>query len=293
MHHVIIVNPIAGHRNTKKYGYRIQKLLKKYNISSEIYLSKYSGNITEITKKLSNIEDCRFYSVGGDGTLNEIVTGIIGTNSDIVVIPSGTGNDFIKSTNSYISMRKIIINSINKSSRKVDAIKIGKDRYCINILSTGLDAMVAKNVDIFKKVPLISGKFKYILATIYTLFSKKSFKFKIRIDNNEILKGHFTLAAVANGKYYGGGVCPCPDAVIDDSILNICVVDNTTFFEKLSLLPKYQKGKHIGLKQVHIYKCKNIHIVSNRKFPTNIDGEVFYTNKLNISIIPKAINIVD
>ena len=128
MKHVIIVNPVAGRANNLKYGYRIQKLLKKFNIYSKVLTSKYAGHITVITKRLSQKFDCRFYCVGGDGTLNEIVTGIIGTNSDIVVTPYGTGNDFIKSSSKYLSMRKIIIDSINKKSRKIDVLNLGKNK---------------------------------------------------------------------------------------------------------------------------------------------------------------------
>ena len=293
MKHVIIVNPIAGKANNLKYGYRIQKLLKKFSIRSKVLTSKYAGHITEICKRLSHKFDCRFYCVGGDGTLNEIVTGIIGTNSDIVVTPYGTGNDFIKSSSKYLSMRKSITNSINKKPRKVDVLKLGKNKYCINILSAGFDSMIAKNLDKFRKVPLISGKFKYKLSILYTLFFSRSFKFKIRIDSNTILKNRFTLVAVANGKYYGGGICPCPNAIIDDGLINVCAIDNTSLLEKIILLPKYQKGKHTNLKQVHFFNCKKVHIVSTRSFPANIDGEVFYTNKLRIEICPKAINIVN
>lgn len=292
MRHIIIVNPIAGRGNNLKYGIRIQKLLNKNNIFAEIFVSEYAGHITEYTKYVSHNETCRFYSVGGDGTLNEVVTGIIGTESDIVIVPCGTGNDFIKCVSKYMSMRKIILESINKDSRKVDILKVGKDKYCVNILSAGFDSMVAKNVDIFRRVPFISGKFKYSLAIIYTLFSSRNFKFKIRINDNIILKRNFTLVAVANGKYYGGGIMPCPDANIQDSIIDICAVDSTTFFQKLVLLPTYKKGKHSKLKQAKFFKTNKINIVSTRKFPANIDGEVFYTNKLSISVISQAINIV-
>lgn len=292
MKHIIIVNPVAGNKNNQKHGIRIQKLLAKFNISSQILLSKYAGNITEKTKKISNNEQCRFYSVGGDGTLNEIISGIIGTDSDVVVVPCGTGNDFIKSISKYMSMRKIITNSINKASEKVDLLKIGKDKYCINILSAGFDSMVAKNLDKFRKIPFVSGKFKYNLAIFYTLASNRNFKFKIRIDDNKIIKGYHTLVTIANGKYYGGGIMPSPNAIIDDGILDVCAIDSSTTLQKIILLPKYKKGKHLDLKLVHFYRCKKIHIVSTRKFPYNIDGEVFYTNKLNVEIIPKAVNIV-
>ncbi len=292
MRHVIIVNPVAGKKRNISIGKRVYKLLKKYGIESEIFISEYKGHITEYVTKIANIETCRLYSLGGDGTLNEIVTGIYGTSSDIVVIPAGTGNDFIKNYGKYKSMRKIIINSIDKEATKVDVLKIGKHTFCINILSAGFDAMVAKNLDVFRNVPLVTGKFKYSLSIIYTLFSSRNFKFKVRIDGDKVVKKDFTLIAVSNGKYYGGGISPCPDANIYDATLDICLADKTNLLKKLKLLPKYKKGTHTDLKEVSILKAQKISIVSNKKFPANIDGEVFYTNKLNIQIIPQSINIV-
>ena len=291
MKHYILVNPVSGNRKGLKHGIVIKKLLKKYNIEATIVVSEYPGHLTKIAKDLSSKHDCRFYSVGGDGTLNEIVTGIINTNSEIVVVPCGTGNDFVKSISKYISLRKIIIESLNRKATFTDVLQVNKDKYCINILNSGFDAMVAKNVDYFRKVPFISGKMKYNLAIFYTLLANKNYKFKLRTDDI-VKKGNYTLIAVANGKYYGGGILPCPDANVTDGILNVCAIDASRVRQKIILLPRYKKGKHTSLKQVNFYNTKNIHIVSTRKFPVSNDGEVFYTNKLSIKVLKNAIKIV-
>lgn len=291
MKHYILVNPVAGNKRGLKRGITIKKLLTKYNIDSTIVVSEYSGHLTKIAYDLSHKHKCRFYSVGGDGTLNEIVTGIIGSSSDIVVVPCGTGNDFIKSISKYLSMRKIIINSINKESTPTDILKLNKSKYCINILNCGFDAMVAKNVDYFRNIPFISGKAKYNLSIFYTLLANRNYKFKLRVDNN-ILKQNFTLIAIANGKYYGGGICPCPEANTNDGILDICAIDSTRVREKVKLLPKYKKGKHTDLEQAHILNGNKVQLVSNRPFPISIDGEVFYDKKISAKVLRNAINIV-
>jgi YegS/Rv2252/BmrU family lipid kinase len=291
LEHIILVNPIAGRKKGEKYAIRIQKLLEKYNISSSIHVSKHSGNLIEIAKKLSSEKQCRFYSVGGDGTLNEIMQGIIGTNSEIIVTACGTGNDFVKTISKYKSMRKIITNSINTESTSVDIMKLNNNKYCINILSCGFDAMVGKNVDKFRWLPMMSGSFKYNLSILYTLFQNKNFRFKVRL-NNEIYKKNFTLIAISNGKFYGGGVCPSPNANVEDSMLDICVIDSTSLLTKIKLLPKYKSCKHLDLKQVKMIKTNKINIVSSKQFPVNIDGEVFYTKKLKCEVIPKCVRIV-
>ena len=292
MEHVILVNPVSGNHKGKKHGIIVQKLLAKYGINAKIFISDYPGNLTSISKSLSQNSTCRFYVIGGDGTLNEVVCGIINTNSEIVVVPCGTGNDFLKSISKYKSTRKIILESINKKSSKVDLLKINKDKYCINILNAGFDAMVAKNVDNFRIFRFLNGKTKYNLSIFYTLLSNRNYKFKIRDNKNNILKGSFTLIAVSNGKYYGGGICPCPKAEVSDGIINTCVVDSTLIKDKILLLPRYKNGTHSNLKKVHFIDSKKVTIVSTKKFPISLDGEIFYSNKLSISIIKNAINIV-
>lgn len=294
MKHYILANPFSGKKKGLKLAIATKKLLNKNNITADIIVSKYPKYFTKTVKKLSNEHKCRFYVLGGDGTLNEAISGIIGSDSEIVVIPCGTGNDFIKSVSSYLSMRKIIKKSINTPSTKTDVIKVNNDMYCVNILNCGFDALVAKNVDIFRNFPLITGKMKYNLAILYTLLKNKNYKFKIKFDNDNsrVLKGHFTLVAVANGKFYGGGISPCPEAFVTDGILDTCVIDSTTILKKVRFFPKYNKSKHTTLKECHMQNSKEVTIVSTKDFPVSIDGEVIYKKKLHLKVLPSAVNIV-
>lgn len=292
MKHVILVNPVSGRHTGLKHGIVVQKLLKKYNIDSSIVVSEYPGHLTKLAKDLASNDKYRLYVVGGDGSLNEVVCGIIGTSSEIVVIPCGTGNDFLKSVSKYNSIRKIIKGSINKEATKTDILKLNDNKYCVNILNSGFDAMVAQNVDKFRKFNFLSGKMKYNISIFYTLIRNKNYRFKIKLDDKKVYKGTYTLAVIANGKYYGGGVEPCPNAVVNDGLLDTCIIDSTSILTKLSLLPSYKKGNHLHLKQAHIDTAKKIVLVSNQKFPVSIDGEVFYTNKLSAEILKDAINVV-
>lgn len=291
MKHVILANPVSGKKKGKIYATRVKELLKKNGINAEIIMSEYPKHLTKVAQELSKKDKYRFYVLGGDGTLNEVASAVVNTESEIVVVPCGTGNDFLRSISKYMSMRKIINISINKKAIPTDIISYGKNKYCINILNMGFDAMIASNIDKFRNIPFISGSNKYNLSIIYTLSSSKNFKFKIR-SNEKTLKGRFTLAAIANGSYYGGGILPCPKANVKDGFLDCCIIDSTDTLKKLILLPKYKKGKHTNLKQVHIFKTKDISVVSTKKFPISVDGEVYYTNKLHMKVVPKAINIV-
>lgn len=292
MKHIIMVNPVSGKKKGYKHAIVVQKLLKKYNIDSEIISSTYSGELRSLSYEISHKQKTRFYCIGGDGTLNEIVSGIVNTDSDIVVLPCGTGNDFARYNNEYTSLRKIILSSINTQSTKMDVMKLNGNKYCINILNAGFDALIAYNMNKFRWVPLASGTAKYNMSIVYTLFFNRNYK--LRISTNEFkTKDKFTLVAITNAKYYGGGVVPCKNSIANDGKLSICAVKSTSIFEKLILLPRYKNCKHQDLSQVHINdNISNVSIVSNKKFPLSIDGEIIYTNRLKAQILKDAINIV-
>lgn len=292
MKHIIMVNPISGQKNGYKKAIIVQKLLKKYNIESEIICSEYKGHLTKIASEKSSKEQIRFYSIGGDGTLNEIVSGIIGTDSEIVVLPCGTGNDFSRHVNNYKSLRKIILSSLNASSSKFDVIKLNNNRYCINILNCGFDALVAYNLKHFRNIPFVSGTFKYNLSIVYTLFTNRNYKLRIR-TNNITDEAKYTLVALSNGKYYGGGVVPSPEAKADDGKLSICKIYSTSLLTKLILLPKYKSCKHLKINIVYIdNNTEYVSIVSNKKFPLSIDGEVTFTNRVKGKILKGCVNMV-
>lgn len=297
---LVIVNPMAGTGKGLKYIRGIENIFN--NIKKEgmipkdkvfIELTKYVGHATAIVQEY--IEQYKkpivVYVVGGDGTLSEVAHAIKYVDRvSMVVIPRGTGNDFARVTNLYKSMRKIIRRSIQEKPVKVDSIKIGKNT-CINVLNAGLDAAIADNMNLFRKWPLISGSMKYKLAIFYTIFGAKKYKLKIRIDN-KIYKGVYTLIAIGNNKYYGGGVKALPDADISDGKLNICLIDSTNLIQKLIFLPKYSKGKHEKISIVKLLEGKEISVVSTRKMPVSIDGEIIRTNRFKAKIEEKSVNII-
>ena len=144
----------------------------------------------------------------------------------------------------------------------------------------------------FRWVPFLSGTGKYNAAIFYTLVLGKGYPLEIKVDDKKF-KGKYTLFAISNARYYGGGVVPCKNATPDDGILSICLVKNTSIFEKVILLPKYKASKHENISKVYINdEVRKISIHSNFEFPLSIDGEVSMVKDLECEIIPEAINIV-
>jgi len=290
MKHIFIINPAAGKGKSLELIPFIEEYFKDEAEEFVTRVTEYSGHATEIAKEYASSSKCRIYSIGGDGTVNEIVNGIAGTESSLGVIPTGSGNDFIRSFQTQFDLKDMIVSTINGEEKCIDLAKVN-DKYFINISSIGFDANVVYNADKFKKVPGVTGSMAYLISIIYTIFKKKICNINIDIDGKK-MELKLLLAAVANGKYYGGGIIPTPDAKLDDGLFDICLVTDMRRMQMFSLFPKYMKGLHAQLKQVSFYKGKKISIESQENLCLNIDGEIFTARTINFELLENAIKVI-
>ncbi|HHW48289.1 MAG TPA: diacylglycerol kinase family lipid kinase [Clostridiaceae bacterium] len=292
MEHLFIINPVAGKGKALKFIKEIKNLFVNSGKKYLIKITEKPGHATEIAREYTRKGCLRVYSVGGDGTLNEVVNGMVGSNSSLAIIPAGSGNDFIKSiVNSNMEPKDILVRAINGSKvRLADLAKVN-ERYFINISSIGFDAEVVYNTNKIKKLPCIPGKLAYILGVLITLFKYNNYYLKVTIDG-QYIETKSLLTAVANGRYYGGGMLPTPNAEIDDGQFDICLISEVNRFKIFRFLPRFIKGLHGNLKEVSFYRGKKITIECDKDLAINIDGEVNKVRKASFEIIPKAISIV-
>jgi YegS/Rv2252/BmrU family lipid kinase len=290
MKHLFIINPVAGKGKTVRLIPDITEYCSSRDYSYEIVTTGYPGHATEIAKQKSDEEPCRIYSVGGDGTLNEVLNGMAGSGSSLAVIPGGSGNDFIKSIIGNRIPDNILTATIEGTEKLIDFARVN-DKYFINISSVGFDAEVAYQTGHFKKLPLISGKLAYILGILSTIAICKNHHMELILDN-EVVSGRSLLIAAGIGKYYGGGVFALPDAEIDDGLFDICHVEAFSRFNILRLFPQYIKGLHKSIKGVHMYRSRKVEIRAEMPIPLNRDGEIILTDKAVFEIFPKSLPIV-
>lgn len=290
MKHLFIINPQAGKGKTKDIIPMIERACKKESIDYIIEVTERVGHAQEIAKEYTSKETMRVYSVGGDGTLNEVLNGMAESDCSLGVIPSGSGNDFIRSLTDKEDLEEILISSIKKEFELIDLGKCN-DKYFINIASVGLDADIAYNAIRLKKLPLIPSKFGYLLSIFTTVFGYKSKKLNIQLDDNNICEKTL-LTAVANGKYYGGGMKVAPGAELCDGNFVICHVKDLSSLKIIRLFPKLIKGIHDTIKEVTFYKGKKIRVQCEEEISVNIDGEIFRDKDVTFEILPKGIRFL-
>ena len=274
MKHVFIVNPTSGQGKALKIVDRIEEVCKKRNIEYEIHYTKSSGDATKIAKKYHFSKNIIF-SVGGDGTLNEVVNGVIGSKNILGIIPCGSGNDFYK--------------SLTKIDDEFPVIDVGKinGQYFINIVSIGIDAEVAKNVSLMKKIKLPTSQV-YNASIVYTFLKYKFKNIEFTIDN-QTNKSKFTILTVCNGKTYGGGYNIAPEAQLSDGYFDVYFVDKLRKPVIPFLIGMLKKGTHEKHKSVHKNKATRISFKCDYDLVCNIDGEIVVDNKFDIKLINKGL----
>lgn len=275
--HLFIVNPVAGNGIALRMTNTIHKLfnelkLKYQDISYEIVYTKEEGHATEIARRYSAMDDYRIYAVGGDGTLNEVLNGMIGSNSSLGCIPGGSGNDFIKSLVSKFDRRRILMNTVLGTEEELDVASVD-GRYFINIASMGFDASVVNNVEKFKNRKYLPNKFAYLVSVLDTAKDFKNLNLRMVIDQQEINTEAF-MVAIANGKYYGGGIKIAPEADLRDGLLDVLLVTDINRAKIMKFLPKVVPGNHLDLDEVTLMRAKTIDLYADEPVYINIDGEL-------------------
>ncbi len=295
MKHIFIVNPHSGNGKTAKL---VESEISKFknDLDADIYFTKGIGDSEKYIKRYmaENNEKVRFYACGGDGTVNEVVNGIAGSDSaSFAVYPCGSGNDFVKcfgGKENLMDIRELI----ESDEIPIDVIKVN-ERYCVNVCHFGFDTYVAKKMNKVKEKPVIGGKNAYTTGVVMGLVYAMKSEASIICDGEKLNNGVFLLCTIGNGRYVGGKYKCAPRAVLNDGIMEVCLVDPVSRLKFIKLVGAYAEGKHLDDPRfksfVHYRQCKHIEIDADDDFEVSLDGEVTPAAHAQIDIIPGGINI--
>ena len=294
----LIVNLTAGGGKPHLHLKTIFKYLKENGFNFKVSYTSHPGEATKLAQKAADEELNLIISVGGDGTVNEIVNGIMKSdnNPTLGIIPLGWANDFIKSVNIPPDVTQACKILVQGKTKEIDVGIVNKKIYFANICGIGFDAEVAQLANQMKdRHPnwRILSAFVYIFSTIKKLLSPfRCHKVKIKIDGQEI-QSKILFMAIGNGKIYGGRFKITPEAILDDGLLDICLVEEMGRFKYLSIIPKVFKGTHGGIKGISFYKAKEIIVQSSELILAQVSGEVIEgQKKFTITLQPKRLKLI-
>lgn len=294
MKHLFIINPAAGKADRTTDIFAVASgVFTKRNEEFEIYVTKAPMDAAvEIRRQAGENEYLRVYSCGGDGTFNECVCGAAGLNN-VAVAPfaTGTGNDFIRMFGEekkyFFDMEGLVDGEVYP----MDIIECN-GRACANIASVGFDARIAADVHKYSRIPLIGGATGYVTSLVVNFI--KGISQKMRLSGcgykNE---GEYILVCACNGRYYGGGFNPVPDAVPDDGLMDILVVSNVPRIKAAGLVMKYARGEadKIPAYITHL-RGREFDINLDDESVINVDGEAVFGRNIHLELIPNGVNFI-
>lgn len=293
MKHLFIVNPVAGGKSNRSAEVikTIETLMQSRDEDYEIYITKAPLDACDkIRKSAENGQNLRVYACGGDGTLNECVNAAVGTeNISVTHYPCGTGNDFIKMFGDEKELFFNLERLIDGESTKIDIIECN-GRYSVNICSVGIDARIGTDVHKYSHLPFMRGKLGYIASLVVNFFRGVVSRMTVNVSG-ESETGEYALVCACNGRYYGGGFNPVPDARPDDGKIDFLIVGKVTRLKVLAVISKYAKGKYAQLPNLirHI-SGDYLEISSDEEIVVNVDGEAIYAKDVYFKMISGGVN---
>ncbi len=294
MKHIFIINPTAGKSDSRQRIYDMaDRLREKHDLDVQCILTKRQGHAIELTRQLCQTgEELRFYACGGDGTINEVANGIIGyDNTAMTCIPIGTGNDFLRNFGQDAIKFQDAENLWNGPQFPIDAIDVN-GRIALTIACSGLDARVAEDVHKYSESPLLAGKGSYVFSLIVNfLFRPLATHWTVEVDGQR-MENDYILISACNGRYYGGGFMPMPEAKMDDGVLNTLLVTKVGKLEFARFVNSYSKGDYHKMSHVAT-ACtpKVIRICSDQpNIVTCLDGESFHNSEVTIRLSEQRVN---
>lgn len=294
MKHLFIVNPAAGKCDRSiQVKNHVESLFGGRGIDYEVQVSKGPGDCIRLAKEAAQTgEELRIYACGGDGTLNEVINGVVGhDNVAVTHFPSGSGNDFVKifdHPEAFKSLERLL----DCEEASFDLIECQTDDYLCygaNIVSMGLDARIGTEIGLYRRLPLVTGKGAYYISTAVNVCKGTHRHYDIAFDGKHI-SDEQTLVCICNGRWYGGSFNPCPDAEPDDGLFDVLIIKKVSLMQLAAAIAKYQAGQYAQLPHfIGHYRTREITISCASDNVINLDGEALRAETATFRLAPHRI----
>lgn len=301
---VVIVNPHAGNGSTRSKWPAIRALVKDRLGSFKPYMTRGVGDAEQIAKNAVATGAELIVCVGGDGTLNEVINGVMSHEESvrsglvIGVVPNGTGCDFIKTVPIPTDIEQAIDLIAARPIRRIDLGNLvlqdfhghNPSRFFHNVASFGIGGEVAYRVN---KTPKTFGPFiSFLWSTLICIFQYGKKKIRFKVDNGVEQEFNVWNVAVANGQFHGGGMWIAPDASVNDGLFHVTVIGDLTLPEVFSNLPKLYNGKINDVDKVISLTGKTIEALPFHRILLEVDGEQPGMLPAVINMVPGALKII-
>lgn len=282
---LFIVNPISGTGKQKNIENDIQDFLDQNKYDFKVVFTKRAGHAKEIVKDENKNYDV-IVAVGGDGTVHEVGTSLINTNSTLGIIPTGSGNGLARHLKISMKVKEAIKQLNTCKSKKIDTILLNDQPY-LGAAGLGFDAHVAWKFDEAPKRGLLT----YLKISLKEYLKYKPQEYKLIFDDQTVISKDL-LITISNSNQYGNNAYISPNSILDDGYVRIITLKPFPFYQAPSLAYKLFNKKILASKYVTEYKTKEVEIITPRP-EMHMDGEpIKQFDSIKIKVNPKSLNVL-
>ena len=281
---VVIVNPrSSGGLSEKRWAGLVGALTSGLGTFNARF-TEAPGHARTLAQEESQRGRSLVIAFGGDGTISEVADGLVaaGGTAELGIIPRGTGGDFRRSLGIANEITKAAEHVRKSKPRSIDVGRVSfvahdgsrTSRHFVNVTSVGLSSVVASRANESSK--RLGGKVSFLSAVVRSLLTYDNAEITLSVDGGEPRRMAVLFAAVGNGRFFGGGMKICPEALLDDGYFDLVTVGDMGRLEVLAKLHRIYSGQHLSMKEVQSVRCQRLHVAgvdSNAKIPLEIDGE--------------------
>jgi len=300
---LVVVNPTAGGGRGRKVWSRLEADVCSSFGPCDVRLTSRPGEARTHASSASTDGFARVLCVGGDGTLHDVVDGLLAssdaTSVAVGLIPAGTGSDFARGLSLAGDPGQLVRAQAASRGRRIDVLRViyatpSGSRSCatINIASTGVSGQV--DLRVARISPLLPGTLRYFLASLGALFGEPVPRLRVRLDGQDHWSGASPLVAVGNGRCFGGGMAIAPSAVPDDGLAELVILAGQSPWSFLRLAPAIYAGSHLTRPNVRHAQGRLVEIDADDagSVPVDLDGESPGTLPMTVRVLPSALEIL-
>ncbi len=283
-----IVNPISGSGRGRRDFARVEALLRERGAEYEVVYSERPHHAVELAREAVAAGERCVVAVGGDGTVNEVASALVGTGVVMGVLPFGTGNDLARVAGFPADPEQAVEALLAGRTRALDA-GMANDSFFVNVAGFGFDVDVLMNTGRYKEK--YNGMLPYLLGIARTLSHLRHMEITVAHDGvTESYKS--VLVTVGNGQYIGGGMRGLPTAELYDGLFDVVIIRDLPLLRLISLLPKYIKGKHMKYAVVEHFRTAELTVSTKEPCPVEVDGEITASTPVSFRLLPAAIPVI-
>ncbi|MDO4739623.1 MAG: diacylglycerol kinase family lipid kinase [Eubacteriales bacterium] len=282
----IIINPLAGAGKPMALRPRVEALLAERGISYETVLTDGGNHAVNLSKQAAADGARAVVIVGGDGSLNEAVNGLIGSSTILYIVPCGTGNDFARVFRLPKDPIEALRMQLDAPVGVIDAGAANEFRF-LNVAGAGFDVEVLRQMEAYKEK--YSGIWPYLLGVIRAVKAFRPFEATLEAQG-QTFSGRFTLMVFANGQYYGGGMRVARKADPRDGLLDMIYIPALPKWLISLCLPLFLPGWYDVLPFVRRMRVSKATLLS-KGVTLNMDGELRDVDRADFELLPGAIRM--